>query len=159
AAMDSVHAGMAVCPQVYIPNLSLQTVVVLKSLYPNEGDAATAAVAAGNQMNPPQAFRTDLWSEDATSWRFRQAEGDCRYNSLHTLGIENAVWVEVCLNARAPSRGFRVPMCLYRGDLWEQQSGEVLRPTPDHCPRRAADGTCLADTLACVKDDKGLCRE
>jgi hypothetical protein len=158
SARDSVHAGQAVCPQVFVPNLSLQTVVCLKSQYPNEGDAAAAVAAAGAAQDPPLVFRTDRWSEDATTWRFRQADGECRYNSFHTVGLlGTGVTAEACLNALAESRGFRVPICLYRGDLWDIQTGEVLRPMPDRCPQRAADGTCLVDTVACLKDGNGNC--
>jgi hypothetical protein len=160
SAFDSVHAGTAICPQVYVPNLSLQAVVVRKSRYPTQGEAATAVVAAGNAQNPPIFVKTDRVSEDATTWRFTQADGECRYNSLHTVGLaDSTVTAEVCLNALAESRGFKVPICLYRGDLWDRQSGEIVRPLPDHCPRRAADGTCLADTLPCTKDDAGDCRQ
>jgi hypothetical protein len=160
SAVDSVHAGQPVCPQVYVPNLSLQTIVCLKSRYANEGDAADAVVAAGNGLNPPLVFMTDRVTEDATTWRFRQADGECRYNSFHTVGLKDStVLAEVCLNPLAETRGFRVPICLYKGDLWDLQSGEVLRPLPDTCTTRTAAGTCLVDTLACVKDDNGDCQQ
>ncbi len=160
SAFDSVHAGEFVCPQVYVPNLSLQTVVCSKSRYATSTDAAAAITQIASLMNPPLVFKIDRVSEDATTWRFRQSDGECRYNSFHTVGLKDSTVVaEVCLNALAESRGFRVPICLYRGDLWDVQSGEVIRPTPDHCPGRAADGKCLVDTLACVKDDNGLCHE
>ncbi|MEK7823979.1 MAG: hypothetical protein AAB290_02915 [Candidatus Eisenbacteria bacterium] len=153
SAFDSVHAGQPVCPQVYIPNLSLQTVVLQKSRF------SSSSVAADWVRTHGYRYENNL-SEDATTWRFRQADGECRYNSLHTVGLEDStVLAEVCLNALAETRGFRVPICLYKGDLWDLQSGEVVRPLPDHCPRRAADGTCLVDTLACVKDDNGDCRQ
>ena len=105
------------------------------------------------ENHPDEAFSTNEVSEDATAWRFRQSSGDCKYNSFHTVGLEgSSVLAEVCLNSLAQSRGFIVPICLFAGDLWDPQTGEVLRPTPDHCGTPGC-----TDTLSCVKDDHGNC--
>jgi len=42
------------------------------------------------------------------------------------------------------TRGYRVPICLYPGDLWDPQSGQVLRAHPE---------------IPCVKDSLGNCHE
>jgi hypothetical protein len=150
SAIDSVHAGHPICPQVFIPNLSLQTIVLQKSGF--------TGLSEGMDWVRTNGYNANDMSEDATTWRFRQAEGECRYNSFHTVGLKDStVLAEVCLNSLAATRGFTVPICLFRGDLWDRQSGEVLRPLPDHCPRRDANGNCLVDTVACVQDDHGDC--
>jgi hypothetical protein len=50
-----------------------------------------------------------------------------------------------------------VSICLYNGDFWNKQTGQVLRPTPAVCPpgARDASGKCLVDTLDCVRDVVG----
>lgn len=152
AALDSVARGLAVCPQIYIPNLSVQTIVCAKSRFATEGAASGYVQAAGFK------FQGNM-TEDATSWRYRQSEGECKPGSFRTVGLDSlgGVLAEVCLNPLAQTQGFTVPICLYRGDLWDKQSGEILRPRPDHCPQRAADGTCLSDTISCNKDASGNC--
>jgi len=153
SAIDSVNRNEAICPQVYIPNLSVQTIVLRKSAFASAGAAAAWVSAHGYVSQDPPDGSYRVLSEDATTWRFRQAEGECKYGSLHTVGLEDStVTAEACLNPKAEGRGVTVPICLYRGDLWDRQSGEVIRVTPDHCPRRAADGTCLVDTMGCVRD-------
>jgi hypothetical protein len=72
------------------------------------------------------------------------------------VGIrDSTILAEVCQNPDAENRGYRVPICLGWGDLWDNQSGIVVRAMPDTCPARAADGTCLADTIPCVKEGLG----
>jgi hypothetical protein len=145
SAFDSVHNGQPICPQVFIPNLSLQTVVLTKVGFPSSSQARDWVRTHGYST-------TDL-TEDPSTWRFRQSSGECKYNSFHTVGLEGStVWAEVCLNPLAGKRGFIVPICLFAGDLWDPQTGEVLRPTPDHC---ATPG--CTDTLPCVKDEHGNC--
>ena len=152
-AFDSVHAGVAVCPQISIPNLSLQTIVLDKRRFASASEAADWVRTHGYR------YENNL-SEDATSWRFRQADGECMSETMHTVGLEDStVFAEACVNPLAPTRGFRVPICLDQNDLWNRQSGTVVRPTPDRCPARAADGTCLTDTIPCLKDGLDCHRE
>ena len=144
-ALDSVHAGQPICPQVYIPNLSLQAVVLTKSAYTN---------AAAHDWVRAKGYSTSDFHEEPSTWRFNQTAGDCKYNSFHTVGLEGSgAWAEVCLNPLADKRGFIVPICLFAGDLWDQQTGEILRPTPDHCEIPG----CTLDTLPCAKDESGNC--
>jgi hypothetical protein len=152
-AADSVHAGLPVCPQVYIPNLNLQTVVLSKDRFPS------AAVAADWVRTHGYRYENNV-SETATAWRFRQEDGECAFGSVHTVGLENTtVLAEACINPLARQKGYRVPICLQRGDLWDPQSGAVLRATPDRCPQRAADGTCLVDTVQCFEEGAGCEQE
>ncbi len=148
-AIDSVLiAGLPICPQVFVPNLSLQTVVLQKSRF----GFASSSVAADWVRTHGYKYVGNV-SDDATTWRFRQADGECGFGPLHTVGLEDStVLAEACNNPLAETRGYRVPICLYRGDLWDQQSGQVLRFTPDRCPQRAPDGTCMVDTIPCVND-------
>jgi len=146
SAFDSVRANQPVCPQVHIPNLSLQTVVLSKSRF---GSASVAADwVRTHEALLGQAPRYDVTrdlTEDATSWRFRQADGECQYGSLHTVGLEDSTVVaEACINPLADRRGYRVPICLYPGDLWDKQSGLVLRTHPE---------------IPCVKDSLGDCHQ
>jgi hypothetical protein len=151
-AKDSVALGIPVCPQVYIPNLNLQTIVLSKERFPTSNTAADWVRTHGYK------YENNL-SEDATSWRFRQEAGECGPGTLHTVGLEDVtVFAEACSNPLAVTRGYRVPICLNQGDLWDHQSGVVLRAVPGNCPQRAPDGTCLADTVACVKEGSG-CHE
>ncbi|MGH2359644.1 MAG: hypothetical protein ACRDGM_03765, partial [bacterium] len=152
AALDSVAAGFAVCPQAFVPNLSVQTILCSKSRFATEG------AAAGYVQSKGFKFQGNV-TEDATSWRYRQADGECKPGSFRTVGLDSlgGVIAEVCLNSLAETTGFTVPICLYQGDLWDRQSGDILRPRPGRCPRRAADGTCLADTIPCLKDAVGNC--
>src|SRR5262249_5909129 len=57
------------------------------------------------------------------------------------------------------SRGVRVPICLNKNDLWDRQSGQVLRAVPGDCPNRDASGRCLTDTIPCLKDPDGNCHQ
>jgi len=41
----------------------------------------------------------------------------------------------------------------------DQQSGQVIRTTPSTCPERAPDGTCLVDTIPCIRDGAGCSEE
>lgn len=143
-AIDSVDAGIPVCPQVYVPNISLQAIVLLKSGFPE------ASVAADWVRTHGYAYENNL-SEDATTWRFRQTDGECKPGTLHTVGLDVGVLAEACDNPLAAARGFRVPICLNLGDLWDQQSGQIVRAMPSTCPERAPDGTCLVDTIPCVQ--------
>jgi hypothetical protein len=158
-AIDSVHAGTAICPQVVVPNLTLQTVVLAKSRFGTASSAADWVRTHESVLGQPARYdiNRDL-SEDGTTWRFNQADGQCRLGSFHSVGLDDAVWAEACINPVAEYRGFIVPICLYKGDLWDQQTGEVLRPTPSTCPQRAPDGTCLVDTIPCIKEG-GQCKE
>ncbi len=151
-AFDSVRAGTPVCPQVFIPNLSLQTIVLDKARFASANVAADWVRTRGYKY-------VDNVSEDATSWRFTQEAGSCKTGSFHTVGLEDStVHAEVCINPLAEKTGYRVPMCLNSGDLWDQQNGGVLRAVASTCPARAPDGTCLADTIPCVREGLG-CRE
>jgi hypothetical protein len=146
AAFDSVQAGQPVCPQVFIANLSLQSILLRRSDFSSIEAAADTVRARGY---------SDLYpSSDAEYWRFRQeAYGECKSGSVHRVGIRGeSILAEACQNPEAANRGYRVPICLNFGDLWDNQSGDVLRPVPDTCPDRAADGTCLTDTIPCVKE-------
>jgi len=149
SAFDSVHAGIPVCPQVFIPNLSIQYVVLSK------GRFTSSSVAADWVRTHGYKYENNL-SEDATSWRFRQADGECAPESFHSVGLEDStVLAEACFNPLATTRGLQVPICLNMNDLWDHQSGQVLRAQPDVCPERAANGTCLVDTFPCVKEGLG----
>jgi hypothetical protein len=152
AALDSVAQGNPVCPQIFIPNLSVQTIVCSKTRFATESAAAGYVQAAGFK------YQGNV-TEDATSWRYRQSDGECKLGSFRTVGLDSlgGVLAEVCYNPLAETRGFTVPICLYKGDLWDRQSGDILRPRPDHCTQRAADGTCLVDTIPCSKDAAGNC--
>lgn len=152
-AIDSVFIdGVPVCPQIFVPNLSLQAIVLLKSRFPESNLAADWVRTHGHKYE-------NNMSEDATSWRFRQADGECRSGSVHTVGLDADVLAEACYNPLAETRGYRVPICLNLGDLWDPQSGQVLRALPSTCPERAPDGSCLVDTVECVKDGLGCLEE
>jgi hypothetical protein len=153
AAIDSVAQNIPVCPQVYIPNLSLQTIVLGKNRFPSESEAADWVRTHGYKYE-------DKPTETATTWRFAQEPGGCASSStVHTVGIEEEVTAEACTNMLAATKGYRVPICLYQGDVWDRQSGVVLRATPGDCPARAPDGTCLVDTVSCVKEGSDCLKE
>jgi len=150
SAIDSLNIlGVPVCPQVFIPNLSTQTIVLKKSRF----DAGTAA-----QWCSSHGYKTQSMSEDATSYRFTQVDGPCQYGTFHSVGLEDStVSAEACINPLAEIKGVRVPICLNENDLWDRQSGDVLRAQPGNCPARAPDGHCLVDTIPCLKDDGVNC--
>jgi hypothetical protein len=165
SAIDSVvNKGLAVCPEVFIPNLSIRTIIASKAQYATSDIAAGAIQALsqqlmGRQLTHPLKYAGVPVQEDVNSWRFVQSAGDCKPGSAQTVALDAAgsIVAEVCLNPLAEDLGVRVPICLYKGDLWDRQNGAILRPTPDHCPQRAADGTCLVDTIPCIKDALGNC--
>ena len=146
SAFDTVRAGQPICPQVEVPNLSLQAVVLSKSRFGSASVAADWVRTHESLIGQPARYdlTRDL-SEDATSWRFRQADGECQSGSLHTVGLEDStVLAEACTNPLAERRGYRVPICLYTGDVWDRQSGQVLRTHSE---------------IPCVKDSLGGCHE
>ena len=157
-ARDSVRLnGSAVCPQVYIPNLNLQTLEMSKSQFTSASSAADWIRTHQGELGRPLRYDANAMTETATAWRFRQSDGECKTNTFHTVGLDAGVLAEACNSPLADYRGFRVPICLFNGDLWDPQSGDVLRVAPSTCPQRAPDGTCLVDTIPCVKDDGGNC--
>jgi hypothetical protein len=137
-AFDTVLAGLPVCPQVMVPNLSLQTVVLQQSRFPNSNEAADWVRTHGYK------YENNV-SEGPGTWRFRQADGECESGSLHTVGLEDStVLAEACINPLADTQGYRVPICLYRGDLWDHQTGQVLRPV--------ASVPCVQDGSGCHEE-------
>ncbi|MBI1796778.1 MAG: hypothetical protein HY076_06280 [Candidatus Eisenbacteria bacterium] len=158
-----VRLAQPVCPEVFIPNLSIHSVVASKGAYASSAAAASAIQAMsglliGKQINYP-LNASGTMTQDGTSYRFAQAEGECTPGTFRTVALDSAgtLVAEVCENPLAQNVGFRVPLCLYRGDLWDHQSGQIMRPQPNQCPVRGADATCLVDTIPCVKDAGGNC--
>ncbi len=82
--------------------------------------------------------------------RYRAANGDTLCPSMY---IPN--WLDPATGVRGPAT---VPVCLQRGDLWDRQTGTVIRPTDlgceaagDSCARgtgcRAGADPCIPDTV------------
>jgi hypothetical protein len=163
SARDSIEKGLAFCPQIFVPNLSIRTVTAKKSRFATADIAAGAIQALSNQLVGKQLtfpLRVDgARGEDGATWRFEQTPGTCTPGTFRTVGLDadGDIVAEVCRNPIALEQGVRVPICLYKGDLWDRQSGHVLRPQPDHCYDRSADGSCRHDTIPCQKDDLGNC--
>jgi hypothetical protein len=134
----SPDSGRA-CPQVYIPNLSIKDLLLKKSVFATQADARAWVESHG--------YRADGVSEETSQWRFLQEAGECMPDNFHgkdldaldtTPALDPGVYAEICLVRGARRQGVEVPICLYRGDLWDGQSGVVIRPD--------ATVSCVADT-------------
>src|SRR6185503_8710633 len=116
SAYDSVANGHAVCPEVFVPNVSIRTVIVPKSRFATRDLAAGAVQALSTQLMSTQRILFPLKyagtvNEDATSYRFVQADGDCKEGTAQTVGLnqQGDILAEVCQNSLAENLGFRVP--------------------------------------------------